>query len=202
MKLKKLLITTITFFLLVNTTYFWEGKLGILAMLTALALIIVFLVLLIAVLKQMYLTIRERFKNKHRIILIFVMLLVLLLTVYKPNGLINFDRLEGKDLLVAVREGVAKCMTTLKLKENNKFVEREICFGIREIKGKYVIKNDTILFYDNNLKSHNNYYKFAVFTNEKSDYRGNLVKGGLRLYRNRNDTLTSELFIIKNELKR
>jgi len=68
LKNKGLLITTIIFFLTVNTTYYWEGKLGVFAFPAFLILAVIYLGLGIALLRQVYLLVKEKFSNKNRVI--------------------------------------------------------------------------------------------------------------------------------------
>jgi len=183
----------------VNTTYYWEGKLGIFAIPTFLFLVIVYLGLLIAFLRQLYLTIREKFKEKQRFVLIALLTVVLILTFYKPYGLIDFDRIEGNDLLIAEREGAANCLTTLKLKDDFTFREKTGCFGVYENKGKYRLVNDTIFFDNVTLSRHENeYYKFALIRPSKFNKDNNHFD--IVLYKSQNDTIGHELWIRKNEL--
>lgn len=150
-------------------------------------------------LRQLFFAFREKFIEKQRLVIIGILVVVLTVTFLKPNGLINFDSLQGKDLLVAEREGAANCMTTLKLKENNTFTERTVCFGVMEIKGDYELKGDTIFFKDIRFVRHESeYYKFAVIRqseSEKTKYIGDIV-----MYKSFSDTTGRELWIIKNEL--
>lgn len=199
MKDKGLLITTIIFFLLVNTTYYWEGELGIFAIPVFLILAVVFIGLGVALFRQLYFAIKERFNNKWRFVTIGFVATVMCLTLLKPFELINFDRIEGKDILVAQREGVANCMTTLKLKENNRFTERSVCFGVTKINGNYRLQNDTIYFDNVELNRHEKeFYKFAIIRPSKLKKDDNTF--GLVRYRDFNDTTGNELWIIKNEL--
>ena len=125
---------------------------------------------------------------------------VLSLTFFKPFGLIDFDKLEGSDVLVAKREGAANCMTTLKLKHNFTFSERNVCFGVTETKGTFRVANDTIYFENVQLGRHEDYfYKFAVIKPKKSD--NSKILGDLVRYRDLTDTVGHELWITKNELK-
>ncbi len=87
MKVKKLLITTIAFFVLINTRYFWEGNLGIFAIPATLLLFGIYFGLLIALLRQIYLTIKEKFKDRQRLSIIALLAFILTLTFYKPLGL-------------------------------------------------------------------------------------------------------------------
>jgi len=198
-KQKGLFIATILFFLIVNTNYYWEGKLGFFAFPTFFLLMIVYLVLAFLLLRQLLFAFRKKFIDKQRLVIISILLVVLTVTFLKPNGLINFDKLQGKDLLVAEREGAANCMTTLKLKENNTFTERTVCFGVMEIKGNYELKGDTIFFKDIGFVRHESgYYKFAVIRksdSEKTKYLGDIV-----MYKSYSDSTGRELWITMNEL--
>lgn len=200
MKSKGLIITTLAFFLLVNTTYYWEGKLGLFAFPAFILLAAVYFGLAIALVRQFYLGIKDRFKQKSRFINIGLLTSVLLLTFFMPFGLIDFDKLEGNDVLVASREGAANCMTTLKLKHNFTFTERNVCFGVTETKGTYRVVNDTIYFDNIQLGRHEDrFYKFAVIKPTKFD--NSKIFGDIIRYRDLTDTMGNELWITKNELK-
>jgi hypothetical protein len=200
LKNKGLIAVTIIFFLVVNSIYYWEGKLALFAFPVFLALIVVYFILSIALLRQLYLALKEKFRQKSRFIVIGVMTIVLLLTFYRPLGLIDFDKLEGKDVLVAEREGAANCLTTLKLKQDFTFRERIGCFGVTEIRGTFKVMRDTIFF--ENIKpgrGEEDVYKFAVIKPTKSD---NLkILGYLVKYKDLGDTVGYEMWITKNELQ-
>ncbi|HEX7902322.1 MAG TPA: hypothetical protein VF487_00485 [Chitinophagaceae bacterium] len=201
MKIKGLIITTLVFFLLVNTSYYWEGKLGLFAVPAFLLLATVYLGLTIALLRQLYLTFKERFVQRRRFIVIVLLTTVLLSTLFKPMGIIDFDRLEGNDVLVAEREGAANCLTTLKFKDDFTFRERIGCFGVTEIKGTFRVVQDTIYFDNVVLGRHENeFYKFAVIKPTKFD--NSKILGNLIRYKNTSDTVGHELWITKNELKK
>jgi hypothetical protein len=127
LKSKGIIITTIVFFLLVNTTYYWEGKLGLFAIPAFMLLAVAALGLAIVLVRQLYFSSKEKFKQKQRLLVIGLLVSVLLLTFFWPLGIIDFDKLAGKDKLVAEREGSANCMTTLKLKEDYTFRELSVC---------------------------------------------------------------------------
>ncbi len=201
LKVKGLIITTLVFFLLVNTSYYLEGKLGLFAFPAFSLLAAVYLGLAIALLRQLYLTFKERFNQKKRFIVIGLLTTVLLLTILKPMGLIDFDKLEGNDVLVAEREGAANCLTTLKLKDNFTFRERIGCFGLTEIKGTFRVLQDTIYFDNVEFGRHENeFYKFAVIKPTKSN--NSKILGDLIRYKNISDTVGHELWITKNELQK
>lgn len=201
LKNKGLIITTIIFFLIVNTAYYWEGKLGFFAIPAFLILAFMYLGLGIALIRQIYCLIKENFADKKRLINIGLLTLVLTLTFLKPFGLIDFDKLEGDNVLIAEREGSANCMTTLKLKDNFTFSERSICFGMTETKGNYYLQNDTIYFYKVRLGRHENeFYKFAVI--EPSKFNKDGKHFCLKRYKSLTDTIGNELWITKNELNK
>jgi hypothetical protein len=197
----RLIIATIIFFLILNTSYYWEGKLGLFAFPSFILLILIYIGLGISLFRQLYLIIKEKFDNKLRLITIGLLVFVLIITFLRPNGLINFDKLEGGDILVAEREGAANCMTTLKLKDDYTFKERNVCFGVTETKGKYHINNDTIYFDNVNIGRHiDEYYSFGVVKPSKFSKDGkhfDFVR-----YKNLTDTLGHELWITKNELNK
>ena len=150
-------------------------------------------------LRQLYIAIKEKFKNKHRILTIGILTTVLTLVFLKPHGLINYEKFEGKELLVARREGSANCMTTFKLIEDNKFIEKSICFGITETTGNYKIANDTLFFENVELGRHENeFYEYAVNRPSKID-KNNLYYDLIR-YKDFKDTTGHILWIVKNDL--
>ncbi len=201
MKNKGLLITTIIFFLTVNTTYYWEGKLGLFAFPAFLILVIIFLGLGVALIRQIYFLVKEKFADKKRLINIGLLTIVLTLIFLKPFGLIDFDKLEGDNVLIAEREGAANCMITLKLKDDFTFSERSVCFGVTEIKGNYHLQNDTIFFDNISFGRHENkFYKFAVVKPSKFD--NSKIIGDLIRYKDFTDTTGHELWITKNDMNK
>jgi hypothetical protein len=148
---------------------------------------------------QVFSWIQERFADRSKSISILLQTSMMLIIFWKPNGLLDFDRLEGKNILIALSEGSANCRTLLTLKENGKFRERTTCFGIEDIKGQYEIRNDTIFFTRISFNFHQKgYYNFAVikpYSQRRGDPSTNLV-----LYINKEDTSGFWLPIKKNEL--
>lgn len=144
--LQRLLIFILIFFMLINTSYFWEGKLFGLSLLVILILAIVYIVLIIIALVQLVLVIKERFKNRLRNIVLAVSVSVVILVALFPRGIIRYDLLESDVLLLASREGAANCTIALKLRKNNTYSVRNVCFGITETSGDYTLKGDTIFF--------------------------------------------------------
>ena len=197
MKHKGLIITTTIFFILINTRTYWEGDLGILAFPLFLILVIYFIILIILTIRQIIFVIKEKFLDKERVIFTIVSLIVLILTIFKPGGIIDYDKLSGKDLLVADREGAASCYSILKFKENNQFVDKSICFGVEEIKGTYYKKGDTLFFKDVTFReSEEKYDEFAVikpFKTSNGIYLGKLIS-----YKNEKDTVGIAFDITQN----
>jgi len=201
LKNKGIYITAIIFFLLVNTTYYWEGKLGLFAIPAFVLLVAVYFGLAIALLRQIYFSIKEKFKQNHRFILIGLLTTVLLLTYFKPLGIVDFDKFEGTDVLIAEREGAANCLTTLKLKDDYTFKERIGCFGVSEIKGTFRVANDTVYFDNVQLGRHEeSFYKFAVIKPTKFD--NPKILGDLIRYKDLTDTVGHFLWITKNDLSK
>ena len=182
-----------------NTTYYWEGKLDLFAFPAFILLVIVYFGLVVALVIQVYFLIKEKFTDKKRLLQVGLLIIVLALTFYKPFGFIDFDRLSGKDLLVANREGGGNCMTTLKLKDNNTFRERSVCFGVTEIKGRYELRGDTIFFKEVKKGRQSEYYSYALI--RQADTQNKKIVGAIVLYRDINDTEGFALFITKNDLK-
>jgi hypothetical protein len=173
---------------------------GIFAMLTFLFLLVYYLVLTVFLLGQIYRSINEKFADKQRLVLIGLLTSVLTLAFLFPHGVFNFEKLESESLLVAQREGAANCMTTLKLRADNTFIERNVCFGLTETTGKYRLSGDTIYFENVSLGRHEKeFYKFAVIVDkeENEKYLGDLL--GFESY---SDTTGTALWIIKNEIKK
>lgn len=166
-----------------------------------LILLIIYVVLAIGLIIQLIRAFREQFNKRYRIFTIGFIASILILTTLKPFGLINFDKFSGKDLLIAQREGAANCMTTFKLKENYKFTEWSVCFGVTEISGDYVIINDTIYFKNVNLPRHDSaYYEFALIVPSRYETANN--KFDLIRYESKQDTIGHELWIIKNDINK
>ncbi|MDV6167555.1 hypothetical protein R1T16_03900 [Flavobacterium sp. DG1-102-2] len=198
-KYRNLIIASLIFFVLVNTTYYWEGVMGGFAIITLLLMVIYFIVLAISLLGQTYFAIKERLQNRQRLLFIGLMTTVLTSAFFFPKGIVDFEKIESDIVLIAESEGVANCMTTLKLRQNNTFKNREVCFGIAEKTGTYRMKGDTIFFKSNSWgRGERDFYEFAVLERRKSKkekYLGRLVQ-----FKNKSDTRGISLVIIKNNL--
>lgn len=198
---KRLVIISSVFFLLVQTSYFWEPWLEGLSMFLGLLLIIVWMTLAGLFFSHLVMLIIEKFRNRHRLIVAAALFVAVSTSFLKPTGLIDFDRLSGKDLFIAMREGAANCQTILKLKDNNTFVERNVCWNISEIKGSYTIKGDTVFF--TNVKpnrSNAKYYLYAtILKKNKIEHGSYKTVGDLVLYKDKKDTTGHILWITKND---
>lgn len=129
-----------------------------------------------------------------------LLLIVLILTFIKPFGIIDFEKFESKNILIAEREGVAGCSMTLKLKENKKFTAKSVCFGMTETIGQYEIKKDTIFFYDIKLgRGEDQFYKFAVLRPSKKF--NNSKSFTLLCFKSKNDRIGQGLKVKHNGLK-
>ncbi|RYJ42092.1 hypothetical protein [Flavobacterium beibuense] len=166
MKLKILLVTEIVFFLLVNTAYFWEGNLSYWAFPIFIFEMITFFTLVIILIWQLVLIVKEKLANRLRNITVLVLLFVITLTIYKPFGLIDFEKWEGEDVMVAHYEGVANGGTTIRLKNNGFYFVKEVYFGLRKYSGQYRLSNDTV-FFNHNKNDKGVVLKYGVFS-EKS----------------------------------
>jgi len=176
----------------------WEGKLGLFAFPLFTILFIGYLLLLISFVRQLFLAIKEKFMDKQRLITTIALAAILTLTFFKPQGFIDFDQLAGKDLLIADYEGGGSCTSILKFKENNKFIDRSVCFGIDETKGEYYKKGDTLFFINVNSKKHDRKHdEFAVIKPFKSPngiYIGRLVS-----FKDKKDTVGHRFDITLNK---
>ena len=86
----------------------------------------------------------EEPKHYQRLLYACIMLILNILSLAKPSGLIDWEKYEGENLLVAEREGTAHCTSIIKLKHNNKFKFVNRCFGVDFHWGSYYVSNDTI----------------------------------------------------------
>ncbi len=191
---KSLLIAALVFLFFINTSYFWEDLPGLWDIGVTIFLLLYFIILSVCLLSEIYKAIREKLRDRQRVLSVTAVGLILALTVLFPSGLIDFKRLEGKDILIAQREGAANCMTTFRLKKNKRFIQKSVCFGIEKKKGSYYIENDTI-FLNNNSRVDSTGYSFAIIQLD-STHTGN-AKGEINLYRNKDDKEPLFLLITK-----
>jgi len=193
LKNKTLFISSLVFFIIINTRYFWEEIDQLWGLLLMIVLYISFFIFGIALIFHIFKSFSEKFKSKSRVFLIFVLSSVIGLTLYKPYGLIDFDKLKGEDILFAQREGAINCTETLKLKNGGNFVLRSVCFGIKSTNGKFELKNDTIWFFKTITEK--DFYQFGIIKELKNNTQQ------VNLYYNKKDTIPLNLIVYKNDLK-
>jgi len=193
---KDTLFLTVPFFLIVNTSYFWEKDLGLFAMLSFLFIVLYSLIITIVLILQLVKAIKEKFVIRNRIIKLVILSFALLSFYLYPRGIIDFAQFESESLLIASIEGAANCRKTLTLKADNTFKEKSICFGLTEITGKYRISNDTIYFSLVDLgRNEDDYYNFAVIAKDSNNRLGEIVR-----YKDLSDSEGNSLRIKKNKL--
>lgn len=195
-KHKKLIAATFIFFVLINTTYFWVGKLGMSAMLLIPLLVMAFIALFICLVRQLFLVFKGKFRDLTRVYLSIIMLVLLGLIAFRPKGIINYENFESKNLLIATRGGVAGCTFLLKLKENKTFYTNSICFGVDKITGTYTLRRDTIWFAYSSRNA--NEYQFALL--KRSITPNNQSYLAINLYRSLTDTIPLIMAVEKNDL--
>jgi len=139
---------------------------------------------------------RKKIKDKNQFFLIGATMILLFSIYLKPSGLINFEKYEGKDLLIAYRKGGGNCNTYFRLKENNRFTERSRCFAVTSIKGTYKIKGDTIFFDNIEQWFEEDYYKYAIIDRSDPSQNGLLFR-----YHNEDEPIKKyDLWITKDNL--
>lgn len=196
LKTKPVFISAILFGT-INTSYFWENWIGFWLFPAVLCLAILYLALIVILISKIPALLKSKFRNKEQLTICFIILTTLILVFTFPNGIIDFQRFEAKNMLTARREGVAGCAMYLTLKENQEFTERESCFGIQERKGKYKIKGDTIIFSFYNTRVQNASKSIGIihFRN-KSEY----ARNSFQYYRQSTDSIPMYFEITKNDL--
>jgi amino acid transporter len=193
---KKLLISSLIFFILFNTTYYWESAIGSWSMLTSLILLLAFVFLAVNLLHQLFTALKEKGANRKRVILIIVMATILLVTYFYQSGLLPVGR---PVLLAASREGAANCNTTFEVKSDQRFAETITCFSGSQVEGKYAKVGDTLFFHEVSKKRNGEpYYQFAII---RASRLAGPEKKSLFFYKHRLDTIPTELFITTNEME-
>ena len=145
MKRKKIIsILILSFFGIWFFQYFLSyipGAFTIVVLLIGLSL---WFVMLCIALYQVVKLALEKPKYYQRLLYVGVILVLSFLSFAEPMGLIDWEKYEGQNLLVADREGTANCRTILKLKADNKFKYINRCFGVDFHLGTYKFINDTL----------------------------------------------------------
>lgn len=165
----------------------------------AVALFIFFVFLLFVMMQQVYLLVKERFRDWQRIVGACLLLFVIIITYLKPTGLIDFHRVSSREIFVARSSGASNCVTLLKLMSDKRFVEQNKCFGNTEIRGKYEQIGDTLFFMEVDMGMfENDYYQYAVIKRGVKKGPGGTI---LIRYQNDLDKEGQSLEILKNGLR-
>ena len=195
MKYKGIYISLFIFFFLINFSFFLEGLLGFFALPCLVAILAFFFVLVGFFCYHFYKLVKGRFQDKNRIVLTCFLALVIGFTIYKPEGLLSYELLNGESVLKAFHEGSANCTTTLNLYPNNVFTYTNICFGVYTTLGTYNISGDTIFFKDLYVNIGGDFYDHAIYSNGECIFFDK-KEGFLSLYRKGNDSIPSRLCVM------
>ncbi|MEM9680534.1 MAG: hypothetical protein AAF901_09445, partial [Bacteroidota bacterium] len=159
------LIYVVFTLLIVNTSFFW-GQFQGWDFLIGMLFMLLFYGLFLLLIGNVVLMFMERFKKKTVNRNVIILSITIPLVMYFPRGIIDFESLlYGEDIFAANIEGSANCTRTIKLKQNQRFYEEAICFGMSKKRGSYTIVNDTIWFiYD---ETHHKRYGVLERTNDR-----------------------------------
>lgn len=174
---KKILIAIVAYTIIWNSQYLWEYLPGLFDIGIVLLLMIMIVVLVLIGIYQAYKYVSEENKTKYRLVNIGLIAVIAILSYFKPLGIIDFKRFEGENILYAMREGVANCTTSIRLKEGNRFKMTSICFGIDHFWGNYEIIEDTIKFHYDKISEENKRDDYAIMqiVNDTTDKRLGLI---------------------------
>lgn len=138
----------------------------------------------------------EKFSNRNRNIIVTIMTFCIGAIYLFPFGISHYFIEEDVSIFIAQREGAANCRTIFKLFSDNRFEEKNICFGSHLVKGEFYFKNDTIHFTDINYgRGQQEYFQFATIQKSKYSERPALVR-----HKNIADVIGNELWIERNNL--
>lgn len=174
-------------------------------MLLTLIVIILLFFSAIMFLVQLVHAIRDRFKDKQRVLLLLLIpAVILFFPLYMSYTIDNLYN--EHSLFRASREGVAGCGFNFELVDPNRFQAISVCFGTDVSKGTYTLKGDTILFEDVSSNDDKLFYAFGLVKQgiHTSIYMVDTSNVDtfkyLHLYRNYNDTVPYWLPISHNEV--
>lgn len=198
---KDISAAALVLFVVVNTNFIWESWLGIFSIPVTILLFISFVTIAILTAIQLFIGVmRERLSNQARLVHSAGSTAALILVFLFPFGIIRDETLQGNDLLVASREGAAKCTTTLRLTTDGKFCERSICFGVTETSGAYKLRGDTIRFEDVCTgRNEEEYYEYAVLRGADPNQPHSHTE--LVRFKNESDTVGHVLWVSENHLE-
>lgn len=197
------LLVTIIFSLIISTSYYWEGKLGLFTLPVFFIIVISYLVFTFFLFRNVYFLFKENFTIKSRLLNCSILSVVLILNFSKPYTFLkNYFLMEVVDIetnivLKGARFYEVKQIETIKLKNNFTFKEKNTEYGLSEVNGTYRIVNDTIYF-ENVIKGKQEdvIYKFGVIV-EREYYTEN--KFALKLFTSKDDTLGFSYSLVGNE---
>ena len=149
-----------------NTSFFWDAQVGLWGMLIALFLGIIWFVIICILVFRIVLILISRLKSKPDVIGTIFLSLILLFEFLFPRGIVDYEILEEPFWFAAYREGVANCGTSIKLRENNKFTKRSVCFSVDLYHGTYLIKGDTIFLTFATAEEGSPKNQFAIMTTD------------------------------------
>ncbi len=198
------LLITIIFSLIISTSYYWEGKLGLFALPVFFIIVTSYLVFTFFLFRHVYFLFKENFRIKSRLLNCSILTAVLILNFSKPYTFLkNYFLMEVFDIetnyvLVGARFFEVKRIETFKLASNFTFKEKNRSYGLSEVRGKYRIKNDTIYF-ENVMKGKQEdvIYEFGVIV-EREYYTEN--KFALKLFTSKDDTIGFGYSLLGNGL--
>lgn len=173
-KYAEILIVVITFFTLVNTSDLWAGRLSMLTLFLVPTLFVTFVCLFVKLVYYIVLLFKEKFQDRWRIFVVVVMLFVLGLAIYRPDGLITYDYLYGYRVFgVSYSDDDLYMTIDLYLDENlnRNFVYRSYDFYLctYSLTGKFDTQNDTIIrFLD--VSPNREFYKFGIYNRNSATY--------------------------------
>jgi hypothetical protein len=176
MKRRLVIVATVIFLLLINTSFWWQRNLGVAAMAIFVLLILYFIVLGFVLITYAWKSVEEGFADKQRIWVTVALVIVLGLTVLFPTGVINDEMFKSKVVLRAFREGVAGCGMSLTLRQDRSFSVTEVCFGFTETSGTYRMSNDSIFL--KNGPDQERVYRLALIIKENASNKSYLVLHG------------------------
>jgi len=191
----KSVIASIFLLTAVNTAFLWERLPSLWDLGIFIALMFIWVVLGFVLLLKIGGILIDRFKNKRQIVSSSVIGIVLLLTFLYPNGIVRPENFEDPPVMIAQREGVANCSTTIVLKDDLRFKETSACFGVDRSEGSYQINGDTVKLQFDNESNFGSTETFAII--ELNPDTSKSWIGSLIYYRNYGDTIPLTLNLTK-----
>jgi len=184
--------------LAVNTAFLWDKLPGGWDFLLFLILGCVWFVLLCVFVLKVFGLIIDRFSDRNNIVSVVIIAASLVFSFLFPTGLVRSEFNSKPAVLVASREGVANCKTTLKLYEGSEFVLRSACFGIHDQSGTYEIIGDTVKMIFEKMTSAGVISTYAIINRAESG--SSAFWGNLFLFQIPSDSIPLTMHISKMEL--